>query len=58
MKALWTEGAWALKKKKRQAPPLQESESVRFSLPLGSYVNCFYLSGCETERDTQNVLTL
>lgn len=31
---------------------------MEFFLPLGSYVNCFHFLGCETERDTQNVLTL
>ena len=41
-----------------EAPLLQRSEPMEFFLPLGLYVNCFHFLGCETERDTQNVLTL
>lgn len=44
--------------KSPSAPLLHKNEPVCFLLPLGSYANCFYFLGCETERHTQNVLTL
>lgn len=58
MEALRTEVTVSFNNSNLEASLLQRNEPMEFFLSLGLYVNCFYFLGCETERHTQNVLTL